>query len=262
MEKKNENQEAAAEKAKVEPVANEDGRPVMAQPPRVQSISTNLQFSVNMGSQNEVDPTPSIVIQQPPRGFPRTVWVTDFSLYGAQDFASQIYDLLREDAEQDITICIASYGGSIYGLFPMIGVMEVAGVDFRTVCFGAAMSAGAVLFSCGTKGKRLLIPNSTVMIHEVSTIAWGHLRDAKADLEEAERLNEILLSILAKNLGMDQATLANKMLLDPEGKRDFYFNELEAIDYHLADKIVTNLMEIAPIAETAEAPEKTEEVIS
>lgn len=118
-----------------------------------------------------------------------------------------------------IPIVIDSYGGSVYGLFSMIDAIKACSLPVATIVESKAMSAGAVLFSCGAEGHRYIAPNATVMIHSAAGHSGGKVHEAKADVRELDRLNEKLFKIMAKNCGQ------------PEG----FFWDIVVKDKHMAD---------------------------
>ena len=112
--------------------------------------------------------------------------------------------------------------------------MKFIKCDVSTICIGMAASMGAFLLAGGTKGKRMILPNSEVMIHQPLGGAKGQATDIMIVAEEIVRIKKQLNLILAKNTNQD----IKKITLDTE--RDFYMTSYEAINYGLVDEILTS----------------------
>jgi len=100
-----------------------------------------------------------------------------------------------------IPVIIDSYGGQIYSLMAMISSIKSSDLPVATIVEGEAMSCGAVLLTFGEEGLRFADPNATVMIHDVSSGGWGKIEELKADVKEAERLDEKIYTMMARNCG-------------------------------------------------------------
>ena len=100
-----------------------------------------------------------------------------------------------------IPIVIDSYGGQVYSLMSMISAIESAEIPVATIVEGKAMSCGAVLLTFGEQGMRFADPNATIMIHDVSSGCFGKIEEMKADVKEAERLDEKIFTMTARNCG-------------------------------------------------------------
>ena len=109
--------------------------------------------------------------------------------------------LAHSTGQKVIPIVIDSYGGQVYSLMSMISAIESADVPVATIVEGKAMSCGAVLLSFGEHGLRFADPNATVMIHDVSSGGYGKIEELKADVKEAERLDEKIFTMMARNCG-------------------------------------------------------------
>lgn len=147
---------------------------------------------------------------------------------------AQLLHLAYEDPNKDISLYINSPGGSVYDGMAIYDTMQFIKPDVATYGIGLQASMGAFLLSSGAKGKRFVLPNSRVMIHQPSSGTQGKVTDQEISLREALRLKELLNEILAKNTGQKLA----KIKTDVE--RDFWMSAGEAKDYGLIDKIVTN----------------------
>jgi ATP-dependent Clp protease protease subunit len=146
---------------------------------------------------------------------------------------AQLLHLANEDPEKDIALYINSPGGSVYDGLAIYDTMQFIKPDVATYGIGLQASMGAFLLSSGAKGKRHLLPNSRVMIHQPSSGTQGKVTDQEITLREALRLKELLNEILAKNTGQK----LSKIKTDVE--RDFWMSAEEAKEYGLVDKVIT-----------------------
>lgn len=145
---------------------------------------------------------------------------------------AQLLHLANEDPKRDIQLYINSPGGSVSDGLAIYDTMQYIAPDVQTIGIGLQASMGAFLLSSGTKGKRFLLPNARVMIHQPSSGTQGKVTDQEITLREAVRLKELLAEITAKNTGQKLAKVKADM------ERDFWMNAKEAIDYGLVDKII------------------------
>lgn len=157
--------------------------------------------------------------------------------FGEEDVKEFIESLRRaEEAKQDIVpIIINSYGGNVYSLLSMMDYIETCDKQIATIVEGKAMSAGAVLFSCGDEGSRYVSPNATIMIHEVSTFSWGKVNDIEVSTKESKRLNGLILRKMAKNCGQPADYFIN--LIHERSHADWYLTPKQAKDHNLANHI-------------------------
>lgn len=156
----------------------------------------------------------------------------DVNEHTANVVVAQLLHLANEDSGKDISLYINSPGGSVYDGLAIYDTMNFIKPDVATYGIGLQASMGAFLLSSGTKGKRFLLPNSRVMIHQPSSGTQGKVTDQEITLREAIRLKELLNEALAKNTGQK----IGKIKTDVE--RDFWMSSKEAVDYGLADKVI------------------------
>lgn len=147
---------------------------------------------------------------------------------------AQLLFLQSEDAKKDIYFYINSPGGSVYDALAIYDTMQYVTNDVQTVGIGVQASAAAFLLSSGTKGKRFLLPHSTVMIHQPSSGTRGKVTDQEIDLKESLRVKHLLEEIMAKNTGQKPAKIHDDM------ERDRWMTADEALKYGLVDKVITN----------------------
>ena len=107
----------------------------------------------------------------------------------------------HNSGQKVIPVVIDSYGGQVYSLMSMISAIEASDLPVATIVEGKAMSCGAVLLTFGEQGMRFADPNATVMIHDVSSGGYGKIEELKADVKEAERLDEKIFTMMARNCG-------------------------------------------------------------
>jgi ATP-dependent Clp protease, protease subunit len=146
---------------------------------------------------------------------------------------AQLLFLQAEDDKKDIYFYINSPGGSVYDALAIYDTMQYVANDIQTVGIGVQASAAAFLLSSGTIGKRFILPNSTVMIHQPSSGTRGKVTDQEIDLRESLRIKKLLESIMAKNTGQS----ADKIHDDME--RDKWLDANEAKKYGIIDAVIT-----------------------
>jgi len=145
---------------------------------------------------------------------------------------AQLLFLESQDKEKDIKLYINSPGGSVTAGLAIYDTMQYIKPDVATICVGMAASMGAVLLGAGKKGKRFVLPNSEVMIHQVMGGAEGQASDIKIRAERILRIKDQLNQILAKHTGqkMDQ--------VEKDADRDHFMSADEAVKYGIVDKII------------------------
>lgn len=146
---------------------------------------------------------------------------------------AQMLFLEKENPEKDITMYINSPGGVNYHGFALLDTMNLITCDISTVVLGIAASFGAVLSSNGTKGKRFVLPHSTIMIHQPwSQGGGGQASDVEIAAKEILRHKEELYAVLSENTGQ------TKTQIEKDADRDNFMDAKAAIQYGLADKII------------------------
>ena len=145
---------------------------------------------------------------------------------------AQLLFLAHEDPKRDIKLYINSPGGSVYDGLAIIDTMRFVEPDVQTIGIGLQASMGAMLLSCGTKGKRYLLPNSRVMIHQPSSGTEGKITDQEIMLREHIFLKKRLAEILAENTGQK----LDKVVADMD--RDNWMSAAEAKAYGIVDEII------------------------
>lgn len=163
---------------------------------------------------------------------PVIIRVNKFDEESAKDFCSAM-SLAQNTGQSVIPVIIDSYGGQVYALMSMIAAIKASKVPVATVVEGKAMSCGALLFSFGAEGMRYMDADATLMIHDVSSGAWGKVEELKADVREAERLNKKVYEMMAKNCGKEPGYFLD--IVHSKGHADWYLDADEARRHNLAN---------------------------
>lgn len=145
---------------------------------------------------------------------------------------AQMLFLENQDPDKDIKFYINSPGGSVTAGLAIYDTMQYIKPDVSTICVGMAASMSAVLLAAGAKGKRLSLPNSEIMIHQVMGGMEGQASDIKIRAERILRIKDQLNKILAKHTGKEMK------LLEKDTDRDNFMSSDEALKYGLIDKVI------------------------
>ena len=156
---------------------------------------------------------------------------------------AQLLHLESENPDRDISLYINSPGGDINSLFAIYDTMQYIKPDLTTICFGQAASAAAVLLAAGTKGKRLALPHSRILIHQPYAGAEGQVSDIELASREIQRLKTQLEEVLARHTGQSAEKVHN------DTDRDFVLTAAEARDYGIIDEVIDSrsLADTGPI---------------
>lgn len=146
---------------------------------------------------------------------------------------AQMLFLAAEDKEKDIKFYINSPGGSVSAGLAIYDTMQYIKCPVSTICIGLAASMASVLLAAGTPGKRLSLPNSEVMIHQVMGGAEGQASDIKIRAEHILKIKEKMNKILASH------TKQNIKVIERDSDRDFFMSAHEAKNYGIIDKIIS-----------------------
>ena len=150
----------------------------------------------------------------------------------ADSIVAQLLYLEAEDPEKDIQLYINSPGGSVYAGMAIYDTMQQIQPDIVTICYGIAASMGAFLLSGGTKGKRMALPSSRIMIHQPLGGAQGQAVDIEIQAKEILYIKKKLNELIAEHTGQP----FDKISGDTE--RDFYMSSAEAQEYGLIDRVI------------------------
>ena len=157
----------------------------------------------------------------------------DVNEHTANLIVAQLLFLDNESNDKDIFLYINSPGGSVYDALAIYDTMQYVKSDIQTVGIGVQASAAAFLLSSGKKGKRTILPNSTVMIHQPSSGTRGKVTDMEIDLKESLRIKHRLNEIMARNTGQTVKKITEDM------ERDYWMTADEAKKYGVVDKVIS-----------------------
>ena len=146
---------------------------------------------------------------------------------------AQLLLLDSENPEKDIMLYINSPGGSVTAGFAIYDTMQHIRADVSTICLGQAASMGAFLLSSGTKGKRMALPHSRVLIHQPLGGAQGQATDIEIQAVEIIRIKKSLNDILAANTGQSLKKI------EKDTDRDYIMTPQEALEYGMIDKVIS-----------------------
>jgi ATP-dependent Clp protease, protease subunit len=145
---------------------------------------------------------------------------------------AQLIHLESEDPDKDVSIYINSPGGSVYAGLAIYDAMQFIKPDVSTICVGVAMSMGALLLAGGTEGKRMALPNSKILIHQVSGGFSGQATDIEIHAKEIIDVRRRLDEIISKHTGQP----LDKVAKDTE--RDYFMSADEAQEYKIVDRVI------------------------
>lgn len=150
----------------------------------------------------------------------------------ANTVIAQLLFLEKKDPKKDIMLYVNSPGGSVSATLAMIDTMNLIKPDVATVCIGIAASGGALTLIHGTKGKRFILPNSEVMIHQPLGGAEGQATDIAITAAHIIKTKDLLNEMIAKQTGQPLEKVKN------DTERDYFLNAKESLKYGLVDEII------------------------
>jgi ATP-dependent Clp protease protease subunit len=152
----------------------------------------------------------------------------------ANDVMAQLLTLESMDPDRDIMMYINSPGGSFTALTAIYDTMQFVRPDIMTICLGQAASAAAILLAGGTKGKRMALPNSRILIHQPYSEGGGQASDIELQAKEILRMRELLEIMLEKH------STKTKEQISADIERDKILTSQEAVEYGLIDQVLTS----------------------
>lgn len=158
----------------------------------------------------------------------------DVNEHTANIIIAQLLHLAYEDPKKDISLYINSPGGSVYDGLAILDTMNFIKPDVATYGIGLQASFGAVLLAAGANGKRHMLPNARVMMHQPHGGLQGQITDQEISLKEGVLLKNKLIDIMTKATGQKRDKIAADM------ERDFWMSGDEAVAYGLVDAVVKN----------------------
>ena len=175
------------------------------------------------------------------RKSPIIIRVNKFNEESAKKFVDSMA-AAHNTGQKIIPVVIDSYGGEVYSLMAMIAAINDAELPVATIIEGKAMSCGAILFSCGEEGLRFMDRHATLMIHDVSSMEWGKVEELKASAKEADRLNDKVYKMMARNCGKKDDYFLK--IVDKKKHADWFLDAEEAKKHNLANQIRLPTMNI------------------
>jgi ATP-dependent Clp protease protease subunit len=172
---------------------------------------------------------------------PVVIRVNKFDEASAKTF-SALMSKAQSTGQPVVPVVIDSYGGQVYSLMSMISDIQHSKIPVATIVQGKAMSCGAILFSFGAKGKRYMDPDATLMIHDVSSMAWGKVEEVKVSAEETERLNQKIYHMMAENCGQHEEYFLE--IVHEKGHADWFLDAKECKKHKLASHLRVPEMKI------------------
>ena len=156
----------------------------------------------------------------------------------ANQVVAELLYLTSQDPEKDIFVYINSPGGSVTAGMAIYDTMQFIQAPVSTICIGQAASMAAVLLAAGEKGKRRILPNARVMIHQPLGGAQGQASDIEITAREILRWKRVLTEILAKHTGQPFDKVSN------DSDRDYFLSAQDAADYGLVDQVLARLADV------------------
>ncbi|MDC7125953.1 MAG: ATP-dependent Clp endopeptidase proteolytic subunit ClpP [Spirochaetales bacterium] len=145
---------------------------------------------------------------------------------------AQLLFLESQDPERDISIYINSPGGSVTAGLAIYDTIQHIKSDVQTICMGQAASMGALLLTCGSAGKRLILPSARVMIHQPWGGVQGQATDIGIQAKEIVRLKKMTIDYFAFHTGKDAEEIASDL------ERDFFMSSQDAVNYGIVDRVL------------------------
>jgi len=147
---------------------------------------------------------------------------------------AQMIHLESDDPDKDISLYINSPGGDVYAGMAIYDTMQFIKPDVQTICFGMAMSMGAILLAGGTAGKRMALPNAKIMIHQGSSGFQGQATDIEIHAREVLDVRRRMDEVLAKHTGKTPEQVHK------DTERDYFLDPVDAKEYGLIDMVVSH----------------------
>lgn len=167
---------------------------------------------------------------------PIIIQVNSFSTTAAELFVKKIY-AAQEIGQPVVPVVIDSPGGQVYSLMRMLSAIESCSIPVATISSGKSMSCGCILLSAGTAGYRYVDPNSTIMLHDVSSGKIGKSEDLKVSAAEADRLKKTIFHKMAKYCGHPKNYFID--ILSSRNNTDYYMSARTAKKHGIVDHIGT-----------------------
>ena len=168
------------------------------------------------------------------RSDPVVITINKFDEESANEFATLV-SAAQNTGQSVIPVVIDSYGGEAYSLLSMIATIKSSKIPVATIIKGKAMSCGALFASFGEEGLRFMDKDAVLMIHDVSTMAFGKVEELKADARESDRLNKKLYTMMARNCGKSDNYFLD--LIHDKGHADWFLEAEEAKEHNIVQQL-------------------------
>lgn len=165
---------------------------------------------------------------------PIVIRCSEFDEKDAKEFAEQM-NRAHNTGQPIIPIVVDSYGGQVYTLISMIDEINASKLPVATICMGKAMSCGSVLLTCGAEGLRFAGPNSTVMIHDVSSMHGGKNEELKASAKQTDKLHNQIFRLMATNCGHKPDYFLD--IIHGKGHANWYLDAKEAKKHNIVNHL-------------------------
>ena len=165
---------------------------------------------------------------------PVVIRVNSFDETSAKEFSEQM-SKAHNTGQPFIPIVIDSYGGQVYSLIAMIEEIQSSKLPIATICMGKAMSCGSVLLTCGTEDMRFIAPNSTVMVHDVSSMHGGKNEELKSSAKQTDKLQKQIFHLMAKNCKQNVNYFLD--LIHEKSHAEWYLDATEAKKHNMVNHI-------------------------
>lgn len=178
------------------------------------------------------------------------IWINEFTEKSAQDFRAAMLSHVNKlnDDNRPVIVYIDSYGGAVDSLVKMLETMDSVPNPIITVCMGKAMSCGAVLLSHGDI--RFCGQHSRVMVHEVSSFAFGDVHDIENNAKESSRLNRYIMGLLARNCDIEGGYNGLRRTIKDHDGREIWMDAKAALRFGIVDNIGIPVVESVTKFET------------
>lgn len=157
---------------------------------------------------------------------------TEIDSQSASEIVSKLL-YLDSESNDDIMLYINSPGGDISNGFMIYDAINLIKSDVQTISIGTSASMAAILLMSGTKGKRKILPNSNVMLHDLSGGATGKYKDIMIEVKEMNKIHNKIHNIIKQNTNLTEEQIEENL------KNDFWLNSKEALEYGIVDKIIS-----------------------
>ena len=173
--------------------------------------------------------------------------VGEINHVSASRIIMQMLYLQSVKKDQDINLYINSPGGVVDDTLAIYDIMKFLTCDIATYCIGRAESGGAIVFMAGRKGKRYILPNAKVMIHQPFGGVYGQTADIEIQAEEILKTKNILINVMAKCCGQEFERIRE------DSERDRFFDAKQAVDYGICDEVIGEDATAAAVVAAADA---------